>query len=370
MLALGSPDLSFLKDVPLLVVLLLPLLKLSTLAEDKLATGELAFANVQNERPMYLRLVSGKLFRVSGECSETSSDDGASWVRGGRINPYGIGGALSDSEIQLQSGTWKGRILVPYYLEMDGDHPDYSREQRGGYAVWKGEKILLETHTHVPEMAGSFMCYSDNEGATWNVSKGFLMGYFEDGRLGHWSCEEPVVAELKDGRVVCFMRSTCGRILKSCSSDGGVYWTKVKATDLAMSNSPCALARIPATGDLVLVWNRMSADEIRRGYRRGRLSIAISKDDAQTWENIRTLELSPGIEDLTRVEPPDLTAMVRGSSGPDAPLGEVPDGFTHFHYPNVYFSDNKIFIKYLVSTLDGKSGYRWRVFPISWLYAD
>ena len=41
------------------------------------------------------------------------------------------------------------------------------------------------------------------------------------------------------------MRSTCGWILKSYSSDGGENWTKVELTDLAMSNSPAALKRLP-----------------------------------------------------------------------------------------------------------------------------
>lgn len=332
--------------------------------------GELDYEQVKAECPVHLRLLSGKLFRISGNVSQTSADEGTSWQDGGRINPYQIGGRLDASEIQLQNGPHKGRILVPYYLEMDGDHPDYTRQQRGGYATWKGERIVLETHTHVPEMAGSYVCYSDDDGKSWQVSKGFMMGYFEDGRLGHASCEEPRVVELKDGRVLCFMRSTMGRILKSTSSDGGEYWTKVEATDVAMSNSPCALARIPTTADLVMVWNMMSEEEICRGYRRGRLSLAISKDDGKTWEGLRTLELSPGVTGTGWVEPPAPTPMVRGGCGPDEILGEIPDGFTHYHYPDITLTDDRIFIAYLATSPDGKGGRRWRAFPTAWLYGD
>ena len=340
---------------------------------NPLPAGEQPFKDVEHyERPEYLRLLSGELFRVEERnYAATSGDGGKTWTRGGRINPYGIVHCLKDVEIQIQAGPHKGRVLVPYYLEMDGQHPDYTREQRGGYAVWRGKTIPLETHTHVPEMAGSFVCYSDDEGLTWDTSQGFLMGYFRDGHLGHWSCEEPVVAELKEGRIICFMRSTCGCILKSYSSDGGESWTKVATTDIAMSNSPCALCRIPTTGDLVLVWNPMSADEICRGYRRGRLSLAISKDDAQTWKVVRTLELVPGLDDVEWVAPPaELTPMVRGGSGPDEILSELPDGFRHYHYPNVFASEDEVTVGYIISfpAGEGEARYRWRRFAISELH--
>jgi len=338
-----------------------------------LPTGERPFKDVERyERPEYLRLLSGKLFRVEERnYAATSEDDGETWTRSGRINPYGIVHSLQDMEIQIQEGPYKGRILVPYYLEMDGQHPDYTREQRGGYAIWMGKTIPLETHTHVPEMAGSYVCYSDDEGQTWETSQGFLMGYLRDGHLGHWSCEEPVVAELKDGRIICFMRSTCGCILKSYSSDGGESWTKVETTDIAMSNSPGVLCRLPTTGDLVLVWNPMSADEIRRGYRRGRLSLAISKDDAQTWKVVRKLELVSSLEDVEWVAPPaELTPMVRGGSGPDEILSELPDDFRHYHYPNVFASETELTIGYIVSfpAGEGEAYYRWRKFAISELH--
>ena len=140
-----------------------------------------------------------------------------------------------------------------------------------------------------------------------------------------------------------------------------------------MSNYPCALCRIPTTGDLVLVWNPMSAAEICRGYRRGRLSLAISEDDGQTWGRVRTLELVPGLEDVEWVEPPaELTPMVRGGSGPEEILSELPDGFRHYHYPSIFPSEDHIAIGYIVSFPAGeeKAWYRWRKFPISQLYEE
>ncbi len=325
------------------------------------------------EQGTFLKLNSGKLFKYDQWRSYTSADGGASWIKGdqfssdvGTVEPTSLGNAA----IQIEQGDYRGRIVIPFYLEMKGEHPDYTREQRGGYAIWKGQKIPLETHTHVPEMAGSYMNFSDDDGQTWQHSKGFLMGYLQDGHLGHWSCEEPVVSELKGGRLLCFMRSTCGRILKSYSADGGKAWTKVETTDLAMSNSPCRLNRIPNTGDLVLVWNQMSVDEIKAGYRRGRLSVAISRDDGQTWDNFKTLVQSPGVESVTRVEPPPLTTMVRGGSGPDEILGELPHDFMHLHYHEVYFSDDgeNLYIFIRVSSPAGTLEPIWLTHPTRWLY--
>ena len=324
-----------------------------------------------SENQRCLNLLSGKLFRHDQTRSYTSDDDGESWNSGGALSNYGgIGVTMDQVAIQLQQDAHQGRIVIPFYLEMAGDHPDYSRQQRGGYAIWRGEKVLLQTHTHIPEMAGTYMNFSDDEGETWQHSRGFVMGYFEDGHLGHWSCEEPVVAELADGRLLCFIRSTTGRILKSYSSDGGESWTRVEATDLAMSNSPCRLDRIPGSGDLLLVWNQMSAEEIRRGYRRGRLSVAISRDHGQTWENFKTLIQSPGVESVTRVEPPPLSAMVRGGCGPEEPLGEILDDFTHYHYHKVYFSDDgkTVFVFIRVSHAVGSGEPIWRSFSTTWLY--
>jgi len=205
----------------------------AVLADGDLLKGELPYAEVKDERPEYLHLLSGKLFRERDNHAETSADGGKNWQRGGQINPFRFRWKLKDTAIQLQSAKYKGRIVIPYYFGMYPDHPDYSTTQRGGYAIWKGEK---------------------------------------------------------------------------------------------------------------------------------------TRDDGQSWENFKTLELSPGVEERTWVEPPPLQAMVRGPSGPDNLLGEIPDGFTHYHYSSIFFSADKIFIKYLVSPKGGEASWRWRVFSISWLY--
>ena len=51
-------------------------------------------------------------------------------------------------------------------------------------------------------------------------------------------------------------------------------------------------------------------------------------------------------------------------------LGELPDGFKHYHYPEVYFSEDgeTLFIFIPVSTPAGGLEPIWRTYPTGWLY--
>src|SRR5207247_8723344 len=143
---------------------------------------------------------------------------------------------------------------------------------------------------------------------------------------------EPTSAETKDGRVLLVARSKTGRLVQSYSLDGGVMWHSVHPTELSSSQSPALLIRIPKTGDLLCVWNQVSAEEIRRGFLRGRLSSAVSTDSAMTWRHFKTLELQDGMEDVGQIAP-QFPIPRRLVARPG--LGQLPDGFAMFTYPNV-----------------------------------
>ena len=52
--------------------------------------------------------------------------------------------------------------------------------------------------------------------------------------------------------------------------------------------SPATIARIPSTGDLLVVWNDNGVDQNRTP-----LNIAVSKDDGKTWITNKILENNP-----------------------------------------------------------------------------
>ena len=86
---------------------------------------------------------------------------------------------------------------------------------------------------------------------------------------------------------------------------------------------PFAWRGFLSTGDLLIVWNQVTAKEHRDGYGRSRLSTAISQDSGRSWRYFKTLELSPGMDDIRRVEDTDPPRFVR--TGSDTSPGTVPN---------------------------------------------
>jgi hypothetical protein len=258
------------------------------------------------------------------------------------------------------------------------------------YGYWKGLRLQVSGHYHYPEIDIAAVSYSDDEGRTWQRCRGELMGWFDaegipNGRGGITAVDEPNVTECADGRVMLLARSTVGRLVQSYSEDRGMNWTPVLPSDLASSYSPPRLRRIPSTGDLVCVWNQVSRDEIQRGYRRGRLSAAISKDNGASWEHFKTIEVSAGMEDVDRIPGAyPVTPVIALQE-----VGMLPEGFATFDYPNVWFAGDQVYLTYHRSWVEAEAdspqaitlGERHgtarkpretvlRVYPLEWFYHD
>lgn len=311
-----------------------------------------------------LRLADGRLALVyrgitdgngRGACLWISDDEGRTW---GAPRPIALkGGPYHDTMIQISTG----RLIYPTRLIFgNGSHPDL--ERRGH-------------HTHMPELTLGWIGYSDDLGRTWHGCRDYLMGWFDqagepNGEGGVTNCDEPSVAEIPDGRLLFFARSTVGRIVYSHSDDGGRLWTAVRPTGLASSFSPCRLRRIPGTDDLLCVWNQVSVAEIERGDWRARLSAAISSDGGATWHHFRTLLADERMDPVTRIEPerPIRHRRVGIRRGGRAKA-------TYF-YPNVCFLGDKVFLtcKHERRTRDAEGRKRRhraqlvRIYPMSWFY--
>jgi hypothetical protein len=242
---------------------------------------------------------------------------------------------------------------------------------------------------------GGFMLFSDDYGYTWQQSEEEVLirervpyeGYHHPGGVAAMFsyCEEPAIVELKDGRVMLFGRTIMGRIYKAFSSDRGNTWTDPEPTDLASSYSPCTLKRIPSTGDLICIWNQVSAEEIRAGHGRFRMSLAISKDDGETWGHFKNLESQ---SDVTSITPPplgrtvdatseaavmkDRVIMWKGTKDKLDPAIYHRKAYPHVDYPACCFtSDDHVVITYGVYGGDQvglPDGNKLVSHPVSWLY--
>ena len=306
--------------------------KISALGLVRLQSGKLS---------MYGRKKSEQKGRV---CFSTSQDDGDTWTPAVELPTYQGFKPLYHSMIQLKSGRL---LLVGYWQGLDVAASDAVRFAQSGAGMWRGLRLVFDGHRRV-EMGVCIAYYSDDEGLTWRQCEGGLFGWFDErgvpnGEGGIIDVYEPTAAETKDGRVLMFLRSKTGRVLQSYSKDGGQTWNSIRPTELSSSQAPPMLVAIPSTGDLLCIWNQVSCEEIRRGFMRGRLSSAISRDSGMTWGNFKTIELQEGMEDVARIIPEfPIARRVVAST----PLEHIPDGFSMFTYCNVDIIGDKVFVRY------------------------
>jgi hypothetical protein len=276
----------------------------------------------------------------------SSPDEGKTWSSPTLISNYPDYRPMFHSMLQLTSG----RLLIAgYWLGFDGgEKGPASRMTISGWGYWRGKILFLDGERGV-WMGICVMYYSDDEGTTWKPAQNGLYGWFDEwgiqnGAGGFIGLYEPSMAQTKDGKVLLFARARVGRLVQSYSLDNGFSWYAPEPTELASSQSPPLLTQIPKTGDLLCVWNQVSLNEMNRGFLRGRLSSAISRDNGVTWEHFKTIELSPeGMEDVARLAP--LFPIPRQLEI-QTPFGNIPDGVALFCYPNVDIVGDKVIIRY------------------------
>ena len=330
-----------------------------------------------------VRLQSGKLGLLYGRfsgtaggtlagytlCFRTSDDEGESWSEETAINlPGETASNYHDVLFQLRSG----RLVLPTRFCPPCTFPEL--KDAGAYGTFQGKRFKTEGHAHSPEIDTSQVYFSDDEGDTWKRCPQDIVIWHQDGYGGMWPCDEPGAVQLRDGRLLMMFRTTLGRLYQSFSDDEGLTWSLPQPTALASSYSPCRLRVIPTTGDLLCVWNQVSGDEIRRGFRRSRLSLAISTDDGDSWGHFKTLEVGGPADRANRIDPDDEIGMVRG----EKELGELPADMIYVSYPNAHFFGDEVALLYdfgpqLDASTDPPSWPRHRkivIRPIEWLYEE
>ena len=98
---------------------------------------------------------------------------------------------------------------------------------------------------------------------------------------------QPALAELQDGRLLMFLRSTGGAVYRSYSlNETGQHWSSPEMASLPNPNSAVDLISLQS-GALLLVYN-----PTRRG--RSPLRVALSYDDGASWNSWRDLETEAG----------------------------------------------------------------------------
>jgi sialidase-1 len=166
-----------------------------------------------------------------------------------------------------------------------------------GYHVMNNDRVCILSSGRIvcpvattPDVfkkgGGHFVCVchlSDDGGRTWRQSTGQV----DQPKRG---AMEPEVVELADGRLLMIVRTQLGYIATSVSEDGGDHWSDPARLPVEAPESPATIRTIPATGDLLLIWNRTYRPGMAHGGKRTPLTAAISSDCGQSWRNVRQLE--------------------------------------------------------------------------------
>ena len=211
-----------------------------------------------------------------------------------------------------------------------------------GYHVMNNDRItVLSTGRLICPVAwtenvfqqggGHFVCFcyfSDDGGKSWQKGAGTV----DQPKRG---AMEPEVIELADGKLMMIVRTQLGVIATSISTDGGNEWGEPSQLSVKAPESPATIRRIPATGDLLLVWNNNYTPGAGHSGKRTPLTAAVSSDEGKTWKNLRNLE-------------------------------EHAD--EAYAYTSILFVRDRVLLSYYVGQPGGRISSRFRSLPVSWLY--
>ena len=281
--------------------------------------SEAAMIDLADGRIMlvYSRFTGGRGDHAKANLSARfSSDGGATWTKQDvHITRDDEGGmnTMSPSLLRMRDGALglfylrKNNLTdCRVFLRVSRDEGKSWGEARAcietpGYYVMNndrvvrlsGGRILLPVALHATPAAPEFerhaaiACFhSDDDGQTWSRS-----AYVPGG--GKNALEEPGVVELKDGRVMLWVRTDAGKQFVSYSKDGGRTWSEFAKSNIVSPRSPASIKRIPGTGDLLLAWNNNGDVSTKTHGKRTPFNVAISRDEGATWTNVKTLESDP-----------------------------------------------------------------------------
>ncbi len=235
-----------------------------------------------------------------------SNDGGKTWQPPTPLTPPNFLkiGCHHHSAIRTSSG----RLVLAIQMIFGQGRAANDPPPRMSGKLLNGHWVTTAGHFFGGAMMMCSACYSDDDGHTWQMqSSGELMVSMPIEKAQRWVSytAEPTVTEVRPDTLLMFMRTGMGRIFQSWSYDNGETWTRPAPTVLAGQTTPASINTLP-NGHLLCVWNQESADEVRRGFNRTRLSAAISRDGGRVWEFFQNIA---SVHETTRVEPGPIEAV-------------------------------------------------------------
>jgi len=227
-------------------------------------------AKISNEphwNPVLFRAPDGIIrlfFKVGSKISSwrtyvmSSFDDAKSWTKAEELvagDKSGGRGPVKNKPLLLQSG----KLLAPASIE----------------------KRQWRAFTDI----GTLNCQSWEKSRTVPMPRD--LDLVKSGMPKDPGAIQPALWESEPNHVHMLLRTNCGTIFRSDSTDGGLRWRKAYSTGLPNNNSGLDVTTLP-NGELVLIANADGGNWASRG----KLVIRFSKDNGLTWSPKYLLENS------------------------------------------------------------------------------
>ncbi|HHZ93958.1 TPA: exo-alpha-sialidase [Candidatus Poribacteria bacterium] len=314
-----------------------------------------------------------------------SEDSGETWESPVTVTPSGLN-TYSYQDVLLRTSS--GRIILPVYISLGQAAGLRDLKPPASGKLVNGHWVSTAAHFFDPHFSASYVCYSDDDGRTWQRNQDGELIILLDWNATYSYTNEPTVTEVEPGRLLMFMRNGLGRIFQAWSEDNGQTWTRPQPTSLASSTAPAQIRTLP-TGHLLAVWNQESPEEIQRGYNRTRISSAISRNGGSVWEFFQNVE---SMHEETRIEPapiqPVRPAEFHFDPGIPAPERQREHIMSvEFHgrwsYPSVFVMADRVLIAHtysvyeehptraeliLSSRKEARFNQKLKVLPLNWFY--
>ncbi|MCB0633387.1 MAG: exo-alpha-sialidase [Lewinella sp.] len=209
-----------------------------------------------NDGPLMLFYKIGPSPREWWGMLMTSADEGQSWSEPQRLGEGPLGhllGPVKNKPIQLADGS----ILCPSSTETEVDDDDF----------WK---VHFEKTTDL--------------GKSWEV-----IGPINDGV--EFDAIQPSILTYADGRMQILCRTRQQVVSQSWSTDGGMTWSSMMATELPNPNAGTDAVTLKDGRQLLVYNHTVREGEFPSG--RNMLNVALSSD-GENWEPVMTLERQEG----------------------------------------------------------------------------
>ena len=289
----------------------------------------------------FVRLDNGTILSVAGSPAQghVSDDEGVTWralplfpadsqmasaPTGALLETAGGTVIVAFANLGEKNWTWRddlkdapGARLPTYVMRsVDGGetwqdlqklHDDWTGATRDIIQTRDGSVVFASMKMrHTPGRHTVLTYRSEDDGTSWEASNVIDLG----GNGHHDGATEGTIVELRDGRLLQYIRTNWGQFWRAISADDGRSWHPYGPSGIEASSAPGILGRL-SSGRIVLLWNRPHPEGENEYPLRGgdgiwsatpasnfreELSISFSEDECESWSRPVVVARNSGSE--------------------------------------------------------------------------